>query len=180
MKNNPPAGFTIIELMVTLAVAAVILTVGIPSFKQTLDQNRLAVQVNDFITSLNYARSEAVTRSMQITVCKSANSSAVLPACTAAGSWDQGWITFTDSTAAGTIGVVDAGENILRIHAALEGNIGLTQDANFSNWIGYLPSGASSGNGGVAQGSFTLCHPPYARVLTINATGRINLSKAGC
>ena len=174
--NNQQTGFTIIELMITMAIFALTLTVGVPSFKDTLNQNRLAIQVNDFITTLNLARSEAIKRSIQITVCKSAIPSAISPECTVSGSWSQGWITFVDSD---KDGVVD-GEEVLRTHAALNGDIVLTQDDNFSDWIGYLPTGSSLGDGGAALGDFTLCHAPYARVLTISNTGRISLAKAGC
>ena len=64
-KHN---GFTLIELMITLAVAAILVTIGIPSFQYILQSNRIATQTNEMITGLNVARSEAVRRNQDVTV----------------------------------------------------------------------------------------------------------------
>lgn len=54
------AGFTLVELMVTLAVAAILLTVGVPSFRQLIISNRLTAAANDMVVAINVARSEAI------------------------------------------------------------------------------------------------------------------------
>lgn len=64
-------GFTLIELMVTLAVAVVLLTVGVPGFKSMIERNKNAAAVNGFISSMTYARSEAVKRGAYVSVCAS-------------------------------------------------------------------------------------------------------------
>ena len=56
---NRRSGFTLIELMITLAVAAIVLTVGIPSFREMMRENRLATQTNEFLAAL--ARVAAAT-----------------------------------------------------------------------------------------------------------------------
>lgn len=66
-------GFTLIELVVTLVVAAVIVAWGLPSFKNLIISNRLVSQTNDLIGSLNLARSEAIKRGSTVSVCKSKN-----------------------------------------------------------------------------------------------------------
>ncbi len=58
---NNIIGFTIVELMITLALAAVLLTIGIPSFTQLLRKNAITSQSNTILSSLLYARSEAIT-----------------------------------------------------------------------------------------------------------------------
>jgi len=85
-------GFTMIELMVTLAVAAILVTVAVPSFQTMIESNALTSQINLFIGSLNAARSEAVKRGKQVTLCKSVNGSS----CAGAG-YEAGWIVFVDT-----------------------------------------------------------------------------------
>ncbi|QIT56614.1 prepilin-type N-terminal cleavage/methylation domain-containing protein [Aquisalimonas sp. 2447] len=59
-------GFTLIELMVTLAVAAILLTLGVPSFQYILQSNRVSTQTNELITGISGARSEAVRRNQDV------------------------------------------------------------------------------------------------------------------
>ena len=62
-----------IELIVTMVVAAIVLTLGVPSFRELINNNRLTSGANEFVTALNLARSEAIKRSVRVTVCKSAD-----------------------------------------------------------------------------------------------------------
>ncbi|TNF61933.1 MAG: prepilin-type N-terminal cleavage/methylation domain-containing protein, partial [Burkholderiales bacterium] len=65
------SGFTLIELMVTITVLAVLLGVGVPSFQATIQGNRITTAANDLVAALQYARSEAVRRGVNVTVCSS-------------------------------------------------------------------------------------------------------------
>ncbi|HEY6126248.1 MAG TPA: GspH/FimT family pseudopilin [Steroidobacteraceae bacterium] len=64
------AGFTIVELMVTISLAAILLAVAIPSFRQMIASNRLTTQINDFVSAVNFARSEAITRNLNVSFCR--------------------------------------------------------------------------------------------------------------
>jgi type IV fimbrial biogenesis protein FimT len=61
-------GFTLVELMITLAVAAVLLTVAVPSFQAVFQNNRLVSQVNELVTAINLARNEAIKRGVNVTL----------------------------------------------------------------------------------------------------------------
>ena len=61
-------GFTLIELMVTVAVAAILLTVGVPSFQYILQSSRVSTQTNELVTGLSTARSEAIRRNREVIV----------------------------------------------------------------------------------------------------------------
>ncbi len=89
MKNHKrdPRGFTLIELMVTISIAAILLAIGVPSFQAIIENNRLATQSNELITAVNLARSEAIKRSCDITIDPNANG------------YVQGWTVSTDTTA---------------------------------------------------------------------------------
>ena len=79
-------GLTLVELMVTIAIAAILLGVGVPSFRAVIEANRVTTVTNDVVGALQFARSEAVRRGAAITVCGSANG----VDCNA--SWQGGWI----------------------------------------------------------------------------------------
>lgn len=87
-------GFTLPELMVVLALAAVILALGAPSFNEFRRNNRLTAVANDFLGAIQVARTEAIKRQVPAAVCPSDNPDASLATCTA-GNF-RGWIAFVD------------------------------------------------------------------------------------
>lgn len=100
-------GFTLIELMVTLAVAAVVLGIGIPSFNSTVLNNRSLALGGELASAINFARAEAVKRSARVSICPSSDGAV----CLGSGDWAKGWMVFTDTsasdtTATATVGVV--------------------------------------------------------------------------
>ena len=87
--------FTIIELMVTLALAATLLTLGIPAMQDMLRNNRLASQTNNLVSDIQLARSEAIKRNTQIKICRTNdldNDPTCLQPPTATGVWTHGWL----------------------------------------------------------------------------------------
>ncbi|MCS6946644.1 MAG: GspH/FimT family pseudopilin [Steroidobacteraceae bacterium] len=88
------AGFTLGELMMTLAVAAVVVAIGAPSFREFQRNNRLTAAANDFLTSLQLARTEAIKRQRTVAVCASSAPGSPAAVCNA-GDF-RGWIVFED------------------------------------------------------------------------------------
>ena len=84
------AGLTLVELLVVLAIAAILLSSGVPSFVRLVHSVQLSMASNAFLSSLRLARSEAQRRGGRVAVCKSANGES----CTSSGGWEQGWIVF--------------------------------------------------------------------------------------
>ena len=84
-------GFTLIELITTLAVVAIVLSIAIPSFKSQMLNNRSVALGEDFALAINMARSEAVKRAARVSIC--ASKSGV--ACDG-DSWGNGFVLFTD------------------------------------------------------------------------------------
>ena len=89
---SPAAGFTLLELVITIAVLAILLALAVPMFTSTINNNRLAAQANELVTSLQLANSEAVRRNARITVCPSTDGAT----CAASGPW-TGWLTIVAS-----------------------------------------------------------------------------------
>lgn len=167
-------GFTLIELIVTLVVASILLTMAVPGFTALIKNNRMTAQVNGLVVSLNLARSEAVKRGVSVTVCKR-NSAG--DDCNNAGDWQDGWIVFIDDdmdadhseTNVDGDGDVDTGEEILRVMPALAGGNTL---AFGNNRVTFDSRGFSVG----FNGSFRLCDDRGAEDasgLIVSNTGRV-------
>ena len=92
MKHEQ-GGFTLIELMFTIMVLAVLLAIGIPSFREFTQASRMATATNSLIGDLNYARTEAIKRRQPVTLCRSTDGATC---ATAAGDFRE-WIVFLDS-----------------------------------------------------------------------------------
>jgi type IV fimbrial biogenesis protein FimT len=133
---KPPIGFTLIELMLTLTVAAVLMIIAVPSFREFLQNSRMSAQVNLFISDLNIARSEAVKRRARVTMCKSST----LTSCTTSGGWEQGWIVFIDADGDGTVDDGD-GDSVLRTQEPVGGDLTIRGNSNVQNRVAFFDSG---------------------------------------
>jgi type IV fimbrial biogenesis protein FimT len=85
------AGFTLVELMITLLVGAILLGIAVPSFRNFVQDSRLTTESNSLVYSLNLARSEAVKSDGSVEVCASTNGTSC------GGLWASGWIVCTPS-----------------------------------------------------------------------------------
>jgi type IV fimbrial biogenesis protein FimT len=162
-------GFTLIELMMTLAVATILMTVAVPSFRTIIQNNRLTTEINEYLTSISIARSEAIKRADRVTMCISSDGAA----CITTGDWSQGWIIFIDSD---NDAVVDGGEEILRVHGALSTGTTLDGSANLDDYISYKSDGSSQTTASAVQsGTVILCDSRGSgngKGIELNATGR--------
>jgi type IV fimbrial biogenesis protein FimT len=180
MPIRKVTGFTLIELVVTVAIAAIVLTIGVPSFQQLIADNRITAQVNQFVTSLNIARSEAVKRNSRVRVCKSSDGAT----CAASGDWQQGWMVFSDLDNDGTVDTDGDANNceqtedciINVVSGPLAGSATLTSTASS---VVFLSSGSIS-----AAASFTHtilhCSGQQKRTISVASIGRISVTKSTC
>lgn len=168
-------GFTLIELVMSIAIVGILLTVGIPSFRELITNNRIVSQTNDFVSDLAHARAEAVRRNTRVTVCRSNTGTSCVPS----SNWTDGWIVFTDP---GGFGTLAGGETILRVHSAMPTGMTLAVSGfeNSGDYLQFLPSGLVSGvTGGspTTAGTFTLCVSGFkGRTINFNVIGRVNIT----
>jgi type IV fimbrial biogenesis protein FimT len=100
-------GFTLMELIVTMAVAAILIAIAAPSFASIFNANRLSGTANELLATMQSARIEAIRRNARTVVCRSDNGSSCN---TANGNWG-GWISFVDVDSSGSF---NAGDVLLR------------------------------------------------------------------
>jgi len=179
MKTH--SGFTLVELVIVITIAAILTVMAAPSFRSMIQNNRATTQANELLGSLNLARSEAIRRGVSVSLCARAGN-----ACSGAASWVTGWLMFVDPNGDGVLdndpngnGACDPGEDcLLRMHDPLDGNPTLNQTAGGTS-VRFLASGQAA-----AITSFDLrlpdCTGNQARTISTDRSGRSAVTTAAC
>lgn len=167
------AGFTLIELIITLTVAGILMALAVPGMSSFILNSRLSGQANDLIADLSTARSEAIKRGVNVTVCKQ-NQSQTSPSCdtTTTDTWTAGRVIFVDSNGDNQ---VTAGETVARVRPSLDGARNtMTASANVTNLVIFTSSGLTTMTPG-NRAVFLLCDQrgiQNALAVQVLATGR--------
>jgi type IV fimbrial biogenesis protein FimT len=169
-------GFTLLELMMVLAVTSVLLVLAVPAYQAIGNSMKLSMTTNALLSHLQLARSEAIKRNARVVLCKSADGKT----CSAIGGWDQGWIVFHD---ANNNGILDSTESVIQRIEALPSGWRVAGNQNVSRYVSFVPTGQTAMTSGAFQaGTITVCHesldPTEARQIVINAVGRPRIQKA--
>ena len=168
------SGFSLVELMVTLAIVVVLTVLAVPSFQSMLLGRRVAAAADTLASDFRFARSEAIKRTNRVTICASSNGTS----CTGTGGlWKDGWIIFVDENGNGAW---NTGDVILRVQDAMQGvaSIAATDGTSRPHFV-FQPTGWSQsadqsffitpvGSSGVA-----------ARLLCISNKGRPGVRAKG-
>ncbi|MCY7354477.1 MAG: GspH/FimT family pseudopilin [Lysobacter sp.] len=166
-------GFTLVELMVVIAIVAVLATLALPSFEGSMRSNRVATTTNEMMASLALARSEAIRSSRSSRVCASSDGA------TCVGTWNDGWIVATDMDANRA-----TWEQLVRVVQAHPKMAIAGAGGTSATIITYDYRGRPN-NGGVNR---TISVQPdtcpsgqkLIRTMTLNGVGQINMTKGTC
>lgn len=162
-SDRKSKGFTLLELIVTVAVAGIVLSFGIPGFMSLIQNNRATTHTNDLITALNLGRSEATRRAAPITVCSSADGAT----CSGSNDWSAGWIVRND-----------AGD-VIRTWPERSGGAGVVT-GNVAQ-VRFLARGSLAGGANpLVQVRLPDCSADQGRDVGVNGAGRISVNRVGC
>ncbi|MCW7539178.1 GspH/FimT family pseudopilin [Aquabacterium sp. A7-Y] len=186
LSNVRHRGFTLIELMVTIALVAILAVLAAPALQSFVERSRVTAISNDFVLGLQRARLEAVTRNSCVSMCMTSNASEMTPTCNPAGTdWRDGWIVFMNPTCDTVDATMPLAGNVVLIRESAGSDYTLTEDG------GGTPTSSVTFNGrgtprAVVNGTFrlqkageadsyhfnrTFCVSQLGRVRTLGATG---------
>ncbi|HUL40983.1 MAG TPA: GspH/FimT family pseudopilin [Burkholderiales bacterium] len=177
MKNYQ-AGFNLIELMIGVAILGMVGAFALPSFTNSIKDNRIRTVSSDVLADLAFARSQAATLGTQVAVCISSNGTS----CAVSGSnWGVGRLVYVDADESGTF---NAGDTILRVRDSLSGTA--TLSATGGAWGGttyvirYRPSGVPVSS----VGNLDICDDrpgiTTGRRITLSNVGRASSASYTC
>ena len=147
-------GISIVELVVSLAIVAILATTGVPAFSSFIQSNRLNESSFDMLATINLARTEAVKRRTRVLLCRSADPTLPTPSCGgSANTWTTGWLVFASGDSNSTY---EAGtDTLLGIGLVDSSNVTVITNSTSDNNLEYNSDGTTNESGGTAR--FALC-----------------------
>jgi type IV fimbrial biogenesis protein FimT len=193
MSAATARGFTLFELMLVLAIAGVLVGIGLPNLTQFVRSNQMTAAANDMLTAVHVTRAEAVKRRLPTEVCFTTTPNAATPACDGDGT--QGWVAWVDDAnpdvthANDGNGAVNTNEPILLRHGALPDNVRIvSKPAGNAGYVAFMDTGfvkvAANDLGGIVfcdkkKGNSAEFGPnnSTARGMLISAVGRPSITR---
>lgn len=157
-------GLTLLELLITLAILTILITIGLPSFSRQIQSSRLAANTEELRSAIQLARAAAVSRNQRVTLRNT-------------GSWESGWRAFVDGN---ENGLLDNGEPLIFSGGALESVDISWNDKYAADYVSFIGSGVSRRVSGALQmATFRVCPSEGTEgyTLTLSASGRLRSSR---
>ena len=161
-------GLTLLELLITLSILAILAAIGIPSFTAQIESNRTRTAADLLYQAVQLTRTKAVTLNQRATMRH-------------LGNWNTGWEVFFDRD---FDGVRDAGEELLFTNGALSGAT-IYANLPLTNYVSYIGTGESrfagtASSGGFQAGTFTICPANGGEgfLLVLARSGRVRQNRA--
>jgi len=164
-------GLTLVELLIAVAVIAILATLALPAFSHLMARNIMASSVNLFVAQLHLARSAAVARETHITLCPTTNGSTCDDDHR---NWQGGYLVFENTNKNHQL---DPGEVIISHEMKASEEIRIQSSSRHRNRITFLPQGRSW----FSNTTIRFCHedfPDLNRKIVVSNNGRIRLTRA--
>jgi type IV fimbrial biogenesis protein FimT len=173
------AGFTLIEMMVVVAIAAILASLAAPSFMQLIESNALSSDVNTLLADMRLARNEAIRRGSTIVMCRSTNAEVVAPAnpiCANGSDWSTGWIIFEDlNNNSGHT----SNEPLLRQQGPLSRSSGVLTGSGGTSVFRFVATGRLRATGDADSLRFSSSSTALQRIVCLNVSGRARIADPG-
>ncbi|WP_444908664.1 GspH/FimT family pseudopilin [Microbulbifer sp. TRSA005] len=160
-------GFTLLELIITLALLSILLLIGLPSFTQLLENTRLQTSTEEFFTAVQLTRTNAIIRNQRVTMRN-------------LGSWEQGWEIFADSDNNGERG----DKELLILSSAALDKVLIKTNSPVEDYISFISTGesrkAGSPEGALQMGTLHICSQENNRgkAFILSSGGRMRIEEA--
>lgn len=170
-------GLTLVELIVTLALGAIVMTMGVPSFSAAIDRYRLTSEVNRFVSNVQLARSEAMKRNQVVSICRSINGS------TCGGNadyvYEDGWLLYADSTGRDN-NYHSSNDSLIQVADSTAGDVTIRSNTAGNRWLSFSATGMLAEN---SSAEYRFCvdlqnsNSIPGRKLTISLSGQPRLEE---
>ena len=172
--QRPSRGFGLIELLIAIAIVAILTAIALPSYQRTIQLNRVVSDTNGLISAFNLARNEAVARGRPVSVCASVNGTS----CDGTGiaDWSGGYMVFTDYDPPGAVDA-GSGDTVLRVFGPVATHDTLRSNGSNTGYVSFSRTGtAKFPNAAALQVAFTVtatpCNNDRVRTISITSLGR--------
>ncbi|MDH3980025.1 MAG: GspH/FimT family pseudopilin [Gammaproteobacteria bacterium] len=145
---NKLRGFTLPEMMITLGMISIILSMAVPSVSNMIRDNKLTTHLNNVVMDVHFARSEAVKRDVRVIICRSTTVAATVPACGGTNyDWSTGYIIFADDGRYLNNTYDAATDTLLRRGMPSDADVRLRTNDNWNDNLEINPNGSTNGGG---------------------------------
>ncbi len=178
MKNKA-SGFTLVELMITLVVAGILLSIAVPNFQTLMQNNRITTETNRIVSDIQLARSEAMKRGVRVVLCRTGNPNAAVPSCGGtANTWTSGWLVFASGDANTTF--ENGTDTLLKVRQAVQGvGLNIKTNGTSNNNLDINADATTNEGGGTAR--FAICDgrgKNFGKLIEVPSVGRPRLAGA--
>jgi type IV fimbrial biogenesis protein FimT len=166
------AGFTLLDLLIAIAIGAVLVLMAVPSYRAWIADIELRDRVEALVNALSLARAEAIKRDARVNLCHSADGAQ----CAATGSWETGWLIYADANHNGDL---DADETVIRVEGPARSGITVQGNRPVADYVSYTGLGHTRMiNGALQMGTFAICRAGHNAVDVVLANGgRVRVSR---
>jgi len=170
-RTGSPRGFTLVELMVTVAIAAILMGIAAPSFNNIALSMKLTSYANNLVASTLLARGEAIKRNAVVSLCVSSNGTSC-----GTGGWEQGWIVMCNTTDNISCDPLGSSTIVIQYQPAVASGWKITESSAIAS-IPFQPTGI-----GATAATLTVCRATPSvgsqeRVVRISSSGRPTVTK---